>query len=252
MSLSVNPLQAGVKKLTIALIGYGKMGKAIEAIAVEKGHTVLLKIDINSMDEFTKENLQQCDVAIEFTSPHSAVNNIITCFEAGIPVVSGSTGWLKRWDEVKQVCEAKNGALVYASNYSIGVNLFFEVNKFLAGLMEQQPGYDVSLVEVHHTEKRDAPSGTAITLAEQVLEKLRRKKQWINHTSKSPEDLSITSERVDPAPGTHKVKYSSYVDDIEIIHTAHNRQGFASGAVLAAEFIKGKKGIFSMKEVLGF
>lgn len=238
--------------LNIALIGYGKMGKAIEETAVKRGHAIVLKIDIDTIEEFTKENLQRCDVAIEFTSPQSAVENILACLDAGIPVVSGSTGWLARWNEVKQKCAAMNGSLVYASNYSVGVNIFFEVNKLLARLMNQQTGYDVSMEEIHHTEKKDAPSGTAITLAEQILENLGRKKQWVNHSSISPEELSIISERIDPAPGTHKIKYSSPVDDIEIIHTAHNRQGFATGAVLAAEFIKGKKGIFTMKEVLGF
>ncbi|MEP7142878.1 MAG: 4-hydroxy-tetrahydrodipicolinate reductase [Ferruginibacter sp.] len=240
------------RSLNIALIGYGKMGKAIEEIALKRGHAVVLKIDIDTMAQFTKENLQRCDVAIEFTHPHSAVENILACLDAGIPVVSGSTGWLARWDEVKQKRTAVNGSLVYASNYSVGVNIFFEINKLLARLMNQQAGYDVSLEEIHHTEKKDAPSGTAITLAEQVLENLERKKQWVNHNSLSPEELSIASERTDPAPGTHKVKYISAIDDIEIIHTAHNRQGFATGAVLAAEFIKDKKGIYTMKEVLGF
>lgn len=239
------------KKMTIALIGYGKMGRAIEAIALQKGHTVALKIDINSMDQFTKQNLQGCDVAIEFTSPHSAVENIITCLRAGIPVVSGSTGWLNRWEEVKTECAINNGALLYASNYSIGVNIFFEVNKRLAQLMNQHADYEISMTEIHHTEKKDTPSGTAITLAEQVLENIERKKQWVNQASISLDDLTVISERIDPAPGTHSVKYSSVVDDIEITHTAHNRKGFASGAVLAAEFLRDKKGIFSMKDVLG-
>jgi len=238
--------------LNIALIGYGKMGKAIEEIAVTRGHNIVLKIDIDTAAQFTKENLQLCDVAIEFTSPHSAVENILTCLDAGIPVISGSTGWLTRWDEVKAKCKAINGAMVYASNYSVGVNIFFEVNKFLARLMDPQSDYDVSMEEIHHTEKKDAPSGTAITLAEQILENLGRKKEWVNQSKVSPEELSIISERIDPAPGTHKIKYSSPVDDIEIIHTAHNRKGFATGAVLAAEFIQNKKGIFSMKDVLGF
>ena len=250
---SMNSSSSGTQKpLRIALIGYGKMGKAIEEIAINRGHAIGLKIDIHSLADFTKENLQQCDVAIEFTSPHTAVQNILTCIEAGIPVVCGSTGWLARWEEVKQACEANNGSLVYASNYSVGVNIFFEVNQLLARLMNPQSDYEVSMEEIHHTEKKDAPSGTAITLAEQILENLGRKKQWVNEHSVSPEELSIISERIDPAPGTHKIKYSSSVDDIEIIHTAHNRQGFATGAVLAAEFIKGKKGIFSMKDVLGF
>jgi 4-hydroxy-tetrahydrodipicolinate reductase len=241
-----------IKKMNIALIGYGKMGKAIEAIALKRGHAIGLKIDINTMDQFTADNLRGCDVAIEFTSPHSAVENIISCLKAGIPVVSGSTGWLERWEEVKAVCEQQEGALLYASNYSVGVNVFFEVNKKLAQLMNQHADYEVSMTEVHHTEKKDAPSGTAITLAEQILENLGRKKQWVNQTTVSPEELAIISERIDPAPGTHMVKYSSTIDDIEIIHTAHNREGFATGAVLAAEFLQQKQGIFSMKEVLGF
>jgi 4-hydroxy-tetrahydrodipicolinate reductase len=239
-------------KLNIALVGYGKMGKAIEEIALQRGHTILLKIDIDTIADLTKENLQRCDVAIEFTSPHSAVDNILTCIAAGIPVVSGSTGWLQQWDKVKSKTEALKGSMVYASNYSVGVNIFFEVNKMLARLMDKHPEYEVSMQEIHHTEKRDAPSGTAITLAEQIIEQLGRKKQWVNQSALTPQELSIISERIDPAPGTHKVKYSSPVDDIEIIHTAHNRKGFATGAVMAAEFIKGKTGIYSMKEVLGF
>ena len=238
--------------MNIALIGYGKMGKAIEEIALQKGHIIGLKIDIDSMDQFTNKKLQQCDVAIEFTGPHSAVENIITCLNAGLPVVSGSTGWLQHWEEVKAVCDKNNGSLVYASNYSIGVNIFFEVNKKLAQLMNQHADYEVSMVEIHHTEKKDAPSGTAIALAEQIIENLSRKKQWVNKVSLSPEELPIISERIDPAPGTHIVKYSSAIDDIEITHTAHNRKGFASGAILAAEFLHDKKGIFSMKDVLGF
>ncbi len=250
-SITTTPFEQ-TKSLKIALVGYGKMGKAIEEVAIQRGHTVLLKIDINSVEKFTTENLQACDVAIEFTSPHSAVDNILTCLQAGIPVISGSTGWLSDWEKVKSTCVALNGSLVYASNYSVGVNIFFEINNLLARLMDQHTDYDVLLEEIHHTEKKDAPSGTAITLAEQILQHLSRKKEWVNHTTLSPHELSIVSERIDPAPGTHKIKYSSPIDDIEIIHTAHNRQGFATGAVLAAEFIKGKKGIFSMKDVLGF
>lgn len=233
------------------------MGKAIEAIAVEKGHQIVLKIDISNAADFTAAALSKADVAIEFTGPHSAVGNLKICFDAGIPVVCGSTGWLAQWNEIKAYCEEKNGTLIYASNYSIGVNLFFEVNKYLAALMNQYPEYDVNLREIHHTEKKDAPSGTAITLAEQVLQMIERKKQWTNSTSDSANngssatDLQILSERIDPAPGTHHVKYSSAVDDIEIIHTAHNRTGFAGGAVKAAEFALGKKGVFGMKEVLG-
>ncbi len=237
--------------MKIALIGYGKMGQAIEAIAIGKGHEIVLKIDINNGSEFTKENIAKAEVAIEFTGPHSAFENVMKCITYGIPVVCGSTGWLDKWDEVKKHCEEKNGTLIYASNYSIGVNLFFELNTYLAKLMGQHSAYNVMMKEIHHTQKKDAPSGTAITLAEQVMENISGKKSWINHISDNPEELSIVSERTDPAPGTHTIKYTSAVDDIEITHTAHNRIGFAGGAVLAAEFAMGKKGIFGMKEVLG-
>jgi 4-hydroxy-tetrahydrodipicolinate reductase len=237
--------------MKIALIGYGKMGKAIEEIALQRGHTIGLKIDIATLAEFTKENLNKCDVAIEFTSPHTALQNIITCLDAGTPVVSGSTGWLEQWDTVKKKCEEKNGALLYSSNYSIGVNIFFELNKKLAELMNKQTNYEVSMEEIHHTQKKDAPSGTAITLAEQVMLNLDRKHKWVNDQKPTADELLITSKRIDPAPGTHTVKYHSDIDDIEIIHTAHNRTGFATGAVLAAEFLKDKKGIYNMKDVLG-
>ena len=237
--------------MKIALIGYGKMGKAIEEIAVAKEHSILFKFDISNQSEFTIENLQKCDVAIEFTSPHSAVENVKKCFEAGVPVVCGSTGWLSQWDEITIDCASKNASLVYASNYSIGVNLFFELNTYLASLMKKHTNYDVMLEEIHHTEKKDAPSGTAITLAEQVIQNITSKKSWVNEISDNKEELEIISKRIDPAPGTHTIKYHSPIDDIEIIHTAHNRLGFAGGAVLAAEFIANKKGIYNMKQVLG-
>lgn len=237
--------------MKIALIGYGKMGKAIEEIAIAKGHEIVLKIDVNNAEEFTQENSSLADVAIEFTGPHSAFNNVMKCLQFNIPVVCGSTGWLDKWDEAKKLCEEKNGTLIYASNYSIGVNLFFELNSYLATLMSKHPEYDVALDEIHHTQKKDAPSGTAITLAEQVLQHITSKKNWVNHLSDNPDELEIISERIDPAPGTHKIKYTSPIDDIEIIHTAHNRIGFAGGAVLAAEFAVNKKGIFGMKQVLG-
>lgn len=237
--------------MKIALIGYGKMGKAIEEIALSKGHEIVLKIDVQNNHEFTKEHIEKADVAIEFTGPHSAFENVKKCIELGIPVVSGSTGWLDQWGEIEAACKANNGCVVYSSNYSIGVNLFFELNKQLAKLMEPYADYDVSMVELHHTEKKDAPSGTAISLAEQVLSNSSRKKQWVNNPSTNPSDLVITSERIDPAPGTHTVTYSSPIDNIEITHTAHTRKGFASGAVLAAEFANKKSGIFTMKDVLG-
>lgn len=237
--------------MKIALIGYGKMGKAIEEVAISKGHEIVLKIDVQNSHEFTKEAIQHADVAIEFTGPHSAFENVKKCIEFGIPVVSGSTGWLDNWEEIKTLCQHLDGTIVYSSNYSIGVNLFFEVNKQLAKLMEPYNEYDVSMNEIHHTEKKDAPSGTAISLAEQILENIGRKNKWVNAASASATDLIINSERIDPAPGTHSVKYSSPIDTIEIIHTAHTRKGFASGAVLAAEFANKKKGIFNMKDVLG-
>ena len=227
------------------------MGQAIEKIAVEKGHEIVLKIDINNASDLNKENIAKADVAIEFTGPHSAFDNVMKCLELGIPLVCGSTGWLDKWSEAKQFCEQQQGTLIYASNYSIGVNLFFELNTRLAKLMSGYPQYEVSMEEIHHTQKKDAPSGTAITLAEQVLANIPGKKKWVNHVSDNPSELEIISERIDPAPGTHKIKYASSVDDIEIIHTAHSRIGFAGGAVLAAEFAINKKGIFGMKEVLG-
>ena len=236
--------------MKLALIGYGKMGKAIEEIAIARGHTIGLKINSSNIKDLNKENLVKNDVAIEFTSPHSAVANIEKCLDAGIPVICGSTGWTKKLDEVKTSVNNKNGSLVYASNFSIGVNIFFEINKKLAALMAEQKDYEVILEEIHHTQKKDAPSGTAITLAEQILQRLKRKKQWVNDLSDNPEDLEIISQRIDPTPGTHSVKYSSAIDNIEIIHTAHNRKGFALGAVIAAEFIKDKKGFFTMMDVL--
>jgi 4-hydroxy-tetrahydrodipicolinate reductase len=236
--------------MKIALIGYGKMGKTIEGIAKQNGHTISLIIDMDNLHDLTKDNLQKADVAIEFTTPENAMNNILQCFDAGIPVVSGTTGWLNNFDKVKELCIEENGTFLYASNFSVGVNIFFELNKKLAALMSKQD-YNITVQETHHTQKKDAPSGTAITIAEQLLQELPGKQQWVNYKSEKEEELSIISYRIDPAPGTHSVKYSSDVDDIEIIHTAHNRKGFASGAVLAAEFLKDKKGIFSMKDVLG-
>ena len=237
--------------LKIALIGYGKMGKTIELIALERGHTVDLKIDIDSLTDFTAANLQQCDVAIEFTGPHSAKENILKCIHTGIPVISGSTGWLADWEEVENTCKEKNGSFLYASNFSVGVNIFFELNKKLAQLMNAHPDYSLTMEEIHHTQKKDTPSGTAITLAEQIMHEIPAKKNWVNNATDNPDELPIISKRENPAPGTHSIKYSSAIDDIEIIHTAHSRNGFALGAVLAAEYIHNKKGIFKMKDVLG-
>ncbi len=238
--------------MRIALIGYGKMGQAIEEIAVRRGHEIVLKVSIENLEDNTVEKIAAADVAIEFTGPESAFDNIVRCMKAGVGVVCGSTGWLDKFEEVRQLCQKEGKTFLYASNFSVGVNIFFEVNKRLAQLMTSHPDYAVSLAEIHHTQKKDAPSGTAITLAQQILENIHRKKGWVNHISDNLDELEIISERIDPAPGTHKVLYSSAIDDIEIIHTAHNRQGFATGAVLAAEFIHNKKGIFSMQDVLGF
>jgi 4-hydroxy-tetrahydrodipicolinate reductase len=237
--------------MNVALIGYGKMGKAIEEIAISRGHKVVLIIDADNLGDFTKNNMNKAQVAIEFSNPESAFSNISKCIEYGTPVVSGTTGWTEKLDEIKKKCAQANGTFLYASNFSVGVNIFFEINKYLADLMADQREYDLSLEEIHHTQKKDAPSGTAITLAQQILERISRKTSWVNHLSDNPAELEIKSERIDPAAGTHKVKYTSSVDDIEIIHTAHNRKGFASGAVLAAEFIADKKGIFTMQDVLG-
>lgn len=226
------------------------MGKAIEAIAIAKGHEIVARIDKENQDLLNKETLQHADVAIEFTGPETAYNNILKCFEANVPVICGSTGWLEKMPEVTALCLEKNQAFLYASNFSIGVNIFFELNKRLAELMAPQPQYNVTMEEIHHTQKRDAPSGTAISLAEQVLEKVTRKQNWVNNETTAPTELSIISKRIDPAPGTHIINYTSPIDDITITHTAHSREGFASGAVVAAEWIQGKKGVFSMKDVL--
>ncbi len=227
------------------------MGKAIEEIALQKGHDIVLRVNSETSRTLSVEELQQAQVAIEFTTPHAAKENLLLCFQAGVPVVCGSTGWTHELPGIEKLCLEQNGTLLYASNFSVGVNLFFELNKKLASLMAHQPSYEVILEEIHHTEKKDAPSGTAITLAQQILQEIDRKKQWVNDISENPEDLEIISQRVDPAPGTHYVKYSSVIDDIEIIHTAHSRKGFAAGAVLAAEFLLHKKGVYAMKDVLG-
>ncbi|MEY3562646.1 MAG: 4-hydroxy-tetrahydrodipicolinate reductase [Bacteroidota bacterium] len=238
--------------MNIALIGYGKMGKTIEQVAVERGHLVKLKIDLHNLDDFNQKNFENIDAAIEFTGPHTAYNNIIKCIELGKPIVSGSTGWLNRLTDVESTCNDKQGSFIYASNFSVGVNIFFEVNKKLAELMKGKDQYDVTIKEIHHTQKKDAPSGTAITLAEHILSNNTSKSTWVNDTPTSKNQLFIKSERIDPYPGLHEVTYSSSIDEIKIIHNAHSRDGFALGAVLAAEYIAERKGIFTMKDVLGF
>jgi len=237
--------------MKIALIGYGKMGRTIEEIAIAGGDEIVLKISIDNTELFTIDSIKQADVAIEFSSPESAAENIKKCLEAGVPVVCGTTGWLKDLDVIKEYCVQKQGAFLYASNFSIGVNLFFALNKYLASLMSARNEYNVSMEEVHHTQKIDAPSGTAITLAEHVLENIKPKKHWVNNETDDPSELEIISKRIGDVPGIHTIKYNSPNDYIEITHSAYNRKGFAAGAVQAAKFIVGKKGIFSMQDVLG-
>jgi 4-hydroxy-tetrahydrodipicolinate reductase len=237
--------------MNIALVGYGKMGRIIEQTAISRGHSIVLKIDLDNRQDLTPEKLKAADAAIEFTGPHSAFDNLKKLMEMDVPTVTGSTGWLEKYPEIESLCRSRKGSFMFASNFSVGVNIFFEVNKRLAALMASQPEYAVQITEIHHTQKKDAPSGTAITLAEQVLDVDPRKKHWVNHASAEPTDIPIISERIDPYPGLHRVTYRSAVDEIEITHQAHNREGFALGAVLAAEYIYTRKGVFTMKEVLG-
>lgn len=227
------------------------MGRAIEEIAMSRGHEIVCRVGIENLEDRTADNISKADVVIEFTGPESAYENVKLCIDSGVPVVCGSTGWLSRFDEIKEYCKKNNGGLLYASNFSVGVNIFFALNKKLAELMSRHPEYDVEMKEVHHTQKLDAPSGTAITLAEQVIEKVQGKKRWVNQPSENKDELVIISERTDPAPGTHIINYRSDIDDICITHTAHSRKGFATGAVIAAEFLKGKNGVFGMTDVLG-
>ena len=236
--------------MNLALIGYGKMGKEIEKIAVSRGHKFSLIIDINNPQDLTVENLQKCDVAIEFTIPKSAIQNYYKCFEAGIPVVSGTTGWLDKKEEVYKKCKESNGTFFYGSNFSVGVNLFFEINRKLAELMADRNEYKVEMTEVHHTQKLDAPSGTAISLAEDILDNINGKTGWVNDKLPAENEFNIKSERRGEVPGIHTIKYESEVDFIEITHSAKSRKGFAFGAVLAAEYCLGHKGILTMKDLL--
>jgi 4-hydroxy-tetrahydrodipicolinate reductase len=236
--------------MKIALIGYGKMGREIEKIALDRGHEIVLKIDITNPEELTIQNLQKADAAIEFTTPSSAVNNYQLCFEAGIPVVSGTTGWLDRQPEVFEKCKKLDGTFFYTSNFSLGVNIFFALNKKLAALMANHNEYKVGITEIHHIHKLDAPSGTAITLAEGIMKNIPSKTKWVNQETEENSELEILSERVGEVPGTHVIKYDSEVDYIEITHCAKNRKGLAFGAVLAAEFSKDKKGILTMNDLL--
>ncbi len=245
--------------MKIALLGYGKMGHAIEAFATKRGHEVSLIIDENNLDLLTADNLKHVDVAIDFSTPSSVLNNIEACFDAGTPIVVGTTGWYGQLQKIKDRCESGNKTLLYGSNFSIGVNLFFHVNRVLAKIMNAYPQYDVQVEEIHHTQKLDAPSGTAITIAEGILGGLDRKEEWVNTVAGTgdeivakPDELLIESLRIEDVPGTHTVIYSSEVDEIELKHTAHNRAGFALGAVVAAEWLAGRKGFYSVEDIFEF
>lgn len=242
--------------MKIAILGYGKMGKTIEQVARENGHEISLIIDISNKADLTSGNLRKADVAIEFSNPAAAYENITTCLKAGVPVVCGTTGWLDKLTDVQQLCNKRNGAFFYASNFSIGVNILFEINRHLAKMMNNFPEYQVDLEEVHHTQKLDAPSGTAISLADDILDIIERKSGWVldenGNETKDDDEFTIFSKRIDEVPGTHTVSYSSEIDTISIRHVAHSRIGFARGAVKAAEWIVGKKGCFGMKDLLGF
>jgi 4-hydroxy-tetrahydrodipicolinate reductase len=235
--------------MKIILLGYGKMGKIIERIARERGHEISARIDIDNQHEF---DTVKGDVAIEFSHPDAAFENVRRTLLMGIPVVCGTTGWLERKPDIEALCKSQDGAFFYASNYSLGVNIFFKVNEFLARVMNNFGDYTVEMDEIHHTQKKDAPSGTAITLAEGVMKHMTRKKRWTNEESENAADLFIKSFRIADVPGTHVVKYSSPVDDIEIKHIAHSREGFATGAVLVAEWIRDKRGVLSMDDFLKF
>ncbi len=240
------------KVMNIALIGYGKMGHEIERIALERGHSIACAIDINNTELFDSEAFRRADVAIEFTSPSTAYGNYMKCFAAHIPVVSGTTGWTARLPEIKAICQQQDQTFFYSSNFSLGVNIFFAVNRFLAEKMNAFPQYDVRMKEIHHQQKLDAPSGTAITLANDIISELGRKDKWVGHEAQKDNELGITSERYGTVAGYHEVVYESEVDSIRIIHDAKSRAGFALGAVIAAEYAATKKGFLGMKDLLGF
>lgn len=236
--------------MKIALLGYGKMGQEIERLVEKRNHEIVLVID--SVEDWQKEGhrLREAEVAIEFSMPQFVVANIHHCFNAGIPVVVGTTGWLENLEEIKKICVEQNQSLFYASNYSIGVNLFFDLNRFLARLMSKYHEYEISIEETHHIHKQDIPSGTAITIANDIIQNIGRKDKWVREPSEKPDEVEIKSFRSENVPGTHVVKYESDIDSIQIIHTAKNRRGFALGAIMAAEFLKDKKGYFEMKDLL--
>jgi 4-hydroxy-tetrahydrodipicolinate reductase len=236
--------------MKIALLGYGKMGKEIEKIALSRNHQIVLIIDINNQNDLTIENIKKADVAIDFSIPSSAFNNIMMCFDAGIPIVCGTTGWLEKIETVKEKCITENKAFFYASNYSLGANVFFRLNKYLAKMMSKLSDYQAEIEEVHHIHKLDAPSGTAITLAEGIIENIPSKTGWILNQQSDEKNIGIKAIREGEVPGIHRIKYNSKVDFINIEHSAYSRQGLALGAVLAAEFMKGKTGFRTMDDLL--
>lgn len=236
--------------MNIVLLGYGKMGKVIEKIALDRGHTIVARIDVNNRQDFEALTTAQVDAVIEFSHPSSAFENVKACINKGFPVVCGTTGWLENKPTVEALALEKDGAFFWSSNYSIGVNIFFQLNKMLAKLISPQKQYTVSTTEIHHTEKKDSPSGTAITIAEGLIENLEGKSKWINNEIPAQDEVAIWSAREGKVPGTHIVKYISDIDQIEISHIAHGREGFALGAVVAAEWIVGKKGVFGMNDLL--
>jgi 4-hydroxy-tetrahydrodipicolinate reductase len=239
--------------MKFALIGYGKMGKAIERIALERGHTIVSVIDVENKRDFASGAFRSADVAIEFTTPETAVDNYMQCFAAGIPVVSGTTGWLSHLEEIRRYCAGGKHTFFYASNFSIGVNIFFALNRYLAKIMNRFPEYEVSLTEAHHIHKADAPSGTAITLAEGIIENIDRKKRWkLADEIELSTDLCIQSIREGETPGRHEISYESGTDYISICHNAKDRRGFALGAVVAAEFTAGRQGFLGMNDMLAF
>ena len=238
--------------MKIALIGYGKMGKTIERIAVERGHEIVSVIDVNNLNDFDSAAFKSADVAIEFTVPQVALSNYRRAFASGVAVISGTTGWTEELPALKKEIEDGGKTLFWSSNFSLGVNIFMAVNKYLAAIMNQFPDYNVEMTEVHHTQKLDAPSGTAITLAEDILEKLDRKTVWVKEIETKPEEMAIKSIREGQVPGIHTIRYESEVDSIEITHDAKSREGFALGAVVAAEFTAGKKGLLGMEDMLKF
>jgi 4-hydroxy-tetrahydrodipicolinate reductase len=236
--------------MRIVLIGYGKMGKEIERIAIDRGHQIVSKIDIENPDDLISLTNKEVDVAIEFSNPVSAFSNIMKCIEKQIPIVCGTTGWLEKKAEVEKATQSFDSTFFYASNYSIGVNLFFKLNKQLAKLMQPHAGYDIYTNEIHHIEKKDSPSGTAITIAEGIMSQYPKKNKWVNNEIPGADEIAIWSQRESTKPGTHTVKYISKVDQIEVTHEAFSREGFALGAVIAAEWILGKKGVLGMDDML--